>query len=225
MPLFAGGPHVTVVVRLGQIWSAAGGPLWSGLSGVGTVEWGAELNQQNLRAYRPVQDVRGLLRVEQKRVAQEALDKAASNRSPGPATEPPRPAPSEDIPGWVSLLPDGFREAVAPKIGAHGADAINAGWIQLADLIHLKVGLDLDGEDLINQAFGGKTPKVRLSSDTRTGINLHHGYTDLMRGLARMRNAQSHRGRPAVTDLHVAATIIMALGECFDFVSKSNRLT
>lgn len=197
MPLFPGGPQVAEVIRLGRIWSAAGGHYWSGLSGVGTVEWGAELNQQNLRACRPVQDVRSLLRIERKRLAQQASADAMLKRSAQPAKQPPRPKPADGRPGWVALLPDGFREAVASKIGEHGADAINAGWIELADLIHRKVGLDLDGEDLVNHAFGGKTPRICLGDDTKTGNNLHQGYTDLMRGLARMRNAQSHRGRTA----------------------------
>lgn len=219
MPLLPGGPHVHVVVRLGRIWSAAGTPLWTGLSGGGTVEWGAELNQQNLRAYRPVRDVPSLLAVEKKRIAQEEADTAWAK-----STRPTEKAPSRAAEGvahaWVALLPDGFREAVAPKIGVHDADAINAGWIELADLIHGKIGLDLDGEDLVNQAFASKPPRIRLAADTKSGNNLHQGYTDLMRGLARMRNAQSHRGRPAVTELHVAATIL-AMGECFTAVKRA----
>lgn len=219
MPLFPGNPDVSLVIRLERIWSAAGATLWNGLSGGGTVEWGAELNQQSLRAYRRVQDVSGLLEVERKRLAAQARERARLSGAPLPASRPPSPRTAEDGPQWVELLPDGFREAVARRVAEHGTDAINAGWIELAELIHRKVGIDLDGEDLVNHAFGGKTPRIRLADDTKTGTNLHQGYTDLMRGLARMRNAQSHRGRPTATELHVAATI-MAMGECYVVVSR-----
>jgi hypothetical protein len=223
MPLFPSNPHVSVVIRLGRIWGAAGATLWNGLSGVGTVEWAAELNQQNLRAYRPVRDVSSLLEVERERLAGLAQERARLSAAIGSTSHPPSLRPAEDGPQWVELLPDGFREAVAHRVANHGADAINAGWIELAELIHRKVGIDLDGEDLVNHAFGGNAPRLRLAHDTKTGNNLHHGYTDLMRGLARMRNAQSHRGRPAVTELHVAATI-MAMGECYLTVSRVDDL-
>ena len=218
-PLLQGHPSGSVGIRLGRIWGAAAATLWTGLSGGGTVEWGAELNQQSLRAYRPVRDVAGLLDVERERLAARALELERLGGAFLPDSRPPSPKSIEEERQWVGLLPDGFREAVAHRIARHGADAINAGWIELAELIHRKVRIDLDGEDLVNHAFGGKVPRIRLTDDSKTGKNLHQGYADLMRGLARMRNAQAHRGRPDVTELHVAATI-MAMGECYVAVSR-----
>lgn len=217
--LLPGDPPVSVVIRLGRIWSAAGATLWNGLSGVGTVTWVADLNQRSLRAYRRVRDVSGLLQVERRRLAAQSQVQARPSGVALPASHVSSPRPAEDSRQWLELLPNGFRQVVAQRIAKHGGDAINAGWIELAELIHRTVGIDLDGEDLVNHAFGGKAPRIRLASDTKTGNNLHQGYADLMRGLARMRNAQSHRGRPDVTELHVAATI-MAMGECYAAVSR-----
>ncbi|MFB9315645.1 TIGR02391 family protein [Nocardioides plantarum] len=217
------GIPVKEVLRLERLWNAGGGGLWQGLHGIGTIEWGATLNRQNIRRYRQVQDVASLLEVESRRSTLLHSHDPATNGPSMPLA--PRAAaitsPAGMAPAWVLLLPDGLREAIGAKVVHSGPDAINAGWIALADLIHEKVGLDLDGEDLVNQAFGGKKPRMRLGPETKTGENLHQAYTHLMRALARVRNAQSHRGRPEVTDLHVAATVL-AMGECFEVISKCN---
>lgn len=208
------------MVRLGLIWQAAGAPLWTSLSGIGTAEWRAHLDQRRLRAYRAARDVSTLLEVERKRLSAQVREQAnLHGMLLPPSLHMPALQPHGHTKQWAQLLPNGFREAVMHRISNHGADAINAGWIELAELIHRKVGVDLDGEDLVNHAFGAREPRVRLADDTKTGRNMHQGYTDLMRGLARIRNAQSHRGRPDVTELHLAATI-MAMGECYVVVSR-----
>ncbi|GAA4728367.1 hypothetical protein GCM10023350_09320 [Nocardioides endophyticus] len=215
--VFPSGPYEAVVIRMGLIWMAAGSHLYEQFSGGGTHEWRALLRWRSLRAYRRVTTISDLLTKERRRVRGSDAAAAEWDRKVARVESPAAAATADGLPQWVGLLPDGFREDVAASLAVRPADAISTGWRVLGDLIFQKTGLDLDGYDLVNQAFGGRTPHARLAPETKAGNNLHEGYADLMRGLTRMRNVQSHRGRPQVTDLHVAA-VVLAMGDCYSVV-------
>jgi uncharacterized protein (TIGR02391 family) len=72
--------------------------------------------------------------------------------------------------------------------------AILDGIYFLSDLIREKTGLESDGTTLVGQAFGGKTPKLRVNTlQTESEKNIQAGIEQLMRGLYRaVRNPRSH---------------------------------
>lgn len=64
----------------------------------------------------------------------------------------------------------------------------------ISDLIRDKADLDVDGASLAGQAFGGRTPKLRVNSlQTETERNVQAGVEQLLRGLYQaVRNPRSH---------------------------------
>jgi len=64
----------------------------------------------------------------------------------------------------------------------------------LSDLIREKTGLECDGVALAGQAFGGKTPKLRINKlQTESERNIQTGIEQLIRGLYQaIRNPRSH---------------------------------
>lgn len=91
------------------------------------------------------------------------------------------------------------------------------GWKVLSNTLSAASGIPLDGYDLVNQAFHTVDPSAMSASEG----TLFHGYVDVMRGLARLRNVHAHPGASALTDLEAAAFILM-LGACGDEWVLSN---
>jgi predicted nucleotide-binding protein len=75
--IYPSGPHEPTVIRLGWIWRAAGPQLWEQLNGVGSVVWGANLNQQALRAYRRIPNLSTFLVIERQRLSGNAAPTAS----------------------------------------------------------------------------------------------------------------------------------------------------
>jgi len=64
----------------------------------------------------------------------------------------------------------------------------------LSDLIRERTGLESDGTALVGQAFGGKSPKLKVNAlQTESEKNIQAGIEQLLRGLFRaIRNPRSH---------------------------------
>ena len=64
----------------------------------------------------------------------------------------------------------------------------------LRDIIREKSNLELDGADLINQAFSGEHPKISVSNmETRNDKNIQKGLRELLSGIyTHIRNPRSH---------------------------------
>lgn len=74
------------------------------------------------------------------------------------------------------------------------SNAILDGIYYLSDVIRSRTGLQSDGTALAGQAFGGKTPKLRLNKlQTESDTNVQAGVEQLVRGLYQaVRNPRSH---------------------------------
>lgn len=64
----------------------------------------------------------------------------------------------------------------------------------LSDLIREKTGLSTDGQTLVGQAFGGRSPKLKVNKfQTESELNIQKGIEHLLRGLYQsIRNPRSH---------------------------------
>lgn len=64
----------------------------------------------------------------------------------------------------------------------------------LSDLIRERTGLESDGAALVGQAFGGTSPKLKVSPlQTESDVNVQRGVEQLMRGMYQaIRNPRSH---------------------------------
>jgi len=205
------------ILRLGAIWLESCGHLWTSFAGSdGQSDWSCDLNRRALRGYENVATVRELLALERDRIQDIAAATGPAVTAPFVAPPAPHRAASE-VPDWVHLLPIGLREAVEPRL-ANGQreDAMTAGWKVLARTLQARTGLDMDGDRLVNEVFG-KARRISLGEETESGANLHDGYTNWMRAMARMRNVYSHPGETATTELHVAA-VLLSLGECLQVI-------
>jgi hypothetical protein len=203
-----------VLSRLGRQWSI-NGQLWSQLHRAGD-SWSATLNRKGLRAYRGANDKVTFLNAEDRRL----LELAQSDAMRRPQSEAPslvgehRQEGSGDVPAWFALLPDNFASQIRSRLmTGHPEDAFVQGWKTLSNTLSATSGLPLDGYDLVNQSFRS----VDVSAMSAAERNLLQGYFDVMRGLARLRNVHAHPGASALTDLEVAAFILM-LGACSDWV-------
>lgn len=79
----------------------------------------------------------------------------------------------------------------------------------LSDVIRGKTGLESDGTTLVGQAFGGKSPKLRLNRlETESDRNIQQGVEQLVRGTYQaIRNPRSH-GRIDDTQADTDAIIL-----------------
>jgi uncharacterized protein (TIGR02391 family) len=134
--------------------------------------------------------------------------------SPPPMTSPSlRVAPRETgaFVSYGDLLHPEVALAALPRLEAgHADNAIEESWKVLAQRLRQLTGLDTDGQDLVNSALGGKGP-IRLGDiNTPRGLSEHQGFSDLMRGLARIRNLRAHRPSAAnVPEAEVAALLLL----------------
>jgi uncharacterized protein (TIGR02391 family) len=64
----------------------------------------------------------------------------------------------------------------------------------LSDLIREKSGLESDGVSLIGQAFGGKSPKLKVNKlQSESDKNIQAGIAQILRGIYQaIRNPRSH---------------------------------
>jgi uncharacterized protein (TIGR02391 family) len=64
----------------------------------------------------------------------------------------------------------------------------------LSDLIRQRTGLEADGVSLVGQAFGGKSPKLKVNKlQTESELNVQQGMEQLLRGIYQaFRNPRSH---------------------------------
>lgn len=99
--------------------------------------------------------------------------------------------------------------------------AIQDAFYFLSDLIREKTGLSGDGATLVGQAFGGKSPKLRvnkLQSDSERSVQ--KGLDQLLRGFYQaIRNPRSHEKH--IDTAEDAETIILFLNFLIGVIDKS----
>lgn len=91
----------------------------------------------------------------------------------------------------------------------------------LGDLIREKTNLESDGVNLVGEAFGGKSPKLRVNRlETETEQNVQGGVEHLFRGIYRaLRNPRSHE---KITDSQEDAdAILLFLDYLLRIIDKS----
>ncbi len=126
---------------------------------------------------------------------------------------------------WVPLLHPDIRAAAESRLASgHADNAVEEAWKVLAASLRALSGLDLDGVDLVNQAFGAKGSVRFADTSTAQGRNEHEGFTSLMRGLAQAgRNLRAHRpSDPAADETEVAAMLLLA-SVCLDRIEKLSQ--
>jgi len=93
--------------------------------------------------------------------------------------------------------------------------------IYLQDIIREKSNLELDGVDLINQAFNEKNPKISVSKmETKSDKNIQKGLRELLSGIyTHIRNPRSHdKYRDSKED---AIAIILFVNYLLNIIDKS----
>ena len=126
---------------------------------------------------------------------------------------------------WVPLLHPDIRAAAESRLASgHADNAVEEAWKVLASSLRALSGLDLDGVDLVNQAFGAKGSVRFADTSTVQGKNEHEGFTNLTRGLAQAgRNLRAHRpSNPAADETEVAAMLLLA-SVCLDRIDRLSR--
>ncbi len=97
--------------------------------------------------------------------------------------------------GFDDLLHPKIREAAIKhyQLGDYRNAALDA-IVALFDLLRAKTGLDMDGDNLCNQAFSPSNPILILSDlDTESGRNDQRGFMDIFKGFYRgVRNPKAH---------------------------------
>lgn len=97
--------------------------------------------------------------------------------------------------GFDDLLHPIVREAsIKHYQGGDYRNAVLDGIVALFDKIRERTGLDLDGDNLCNQAFSPSNPMLILSEmDTDSGRNDQRGFLDIFKGFYRgVRNPKAH---------------------------------
>lgn len=116
-------------------------------------------------------------------------------------------------PMWSNLLPESFAKQVLPpfRMGQY-LSAVRRGCDALRAVIRTKTGLhDLDGADLINQAYGKDRPFVLAVWEGHSEQDVRRGYTDMLRGaMMGIRNPYYH-GTEELTQAE-AARLLVILG-------------
>lgn len=99
----------------------------------------------------------------------------------------PRAMETGPLASYRDLLHPAVALAALPRLEAgHADNAIEESWKVLAPRLRQLSGLDADGLDLVNGALGDKG-SIRLGGrNTPQGHSEHQGFSDLMRGLARI---------------------------------------
>lgn len=109
----------------------------------------------------------------------------------------------------------------APYESANYSHAILEGMHCLTDLLREKAGVDGDGPQLVGQALGGDTPKIKLNNLlTESEKNHQKGFENIIRGLYQaIRNPRSHG--PHSDDKKTADTIIHFLSYIVEQIEQS----
>lgn len=126
---------------------------------------------------------------------------------------------------WVPLLHPDIRAAAESRLASgHADNAVEEAWKVLSASLQTLSRLDLDGVDLVNQAFGAKGSVRFADTSAVQGKNEHEGFTNLMRGLAQAgRNLRAHRpSNPAADETEVAAMLLLA-SVCLDRIDRLSR--
>lgn len=123
---------------------------------------------------------------------------------------------------WVPLLHPAVRVVAEPRLASgHADNAVEEAWKVVAAALRELSGLDLDGVDLVNQAFGSKGSFRFADMSTAQGRNEHDGFTNLMRGLAQAgRNLRAHRPSDPSADESEVATMLLLASVCLDRIDK-----
>lgn len=123
---------------------------------------------------------------------------------------------------WVRLLHPAVRAVAESRLASgHADNAVEEAWKVVAAALRELSGLDLDGVDLLNQAFGSKGSFRFADTSTAQGRNEHEGFTNLMRGLAQAgRNLRAHRPSDPSADEAEVATMLLLASVCLGRIDK-----
>jgi uncharacterized protein (TIGR02391 family) len=123
---------------------------------------------------------------------------------------------------WIRLLHPEVRAIAESRLAAgHADNAVEEAWKVVAAALRELSGLDHDGVDLINQAFGSKGSLRFADTSTAQGRSEHEGFTNLMRGLAQAgRNLRAHRPSDQPADEAEVATMLLLASVCLDRIDK-----
>jgi uncharacterized protein (TIGR02391 family) len=93
-----------------------------------------------------------------------------------------------------AIRPDLWNEISNSYIAENYVNSIQIAMVFLSKTIQEKSGLDLDGVQLVNQAFGGEEPKLRLNIfQTKTEKDEQRGFHSIISGLySAIRNPRAH---------------------------------
>ena len=114
-------------------------------------------------------------------------------------------------PLWSDLLPEVFANQVLPLFRAEQyLSAVRRGCDALRAVIRTKTGLhDLDGADLVNQAYGKDRPFLVAVWENHSEDDVRRGYADMMRGaMMAIRNPHYH-GTEELTEMEAARLLVM----------------
>ena len=113
--------------------------------------------------------------------------------------------------GFEDLLEEEIKSASLKLYsGGHYKEAVLAACDVITKELRSLTQLTIDGVDLVNQAFGGKTPMLTWKEgEDRTSHNVRIGYTDLARGaMAAIRNVYTHGGGITYASLQAARHLV-----------------
>lgn len=113
--------------------------------------------------------------------------------------------------GFEDLLEEKIKSASLKLYsGGHYKPAVLAACDVITEELRARTQLTLDGVDLVNQAFGGKTPVLTWKEgEDKTSQNVRTGYTDLARGaMAAIRNVYTHGGGINYASLQAARHLV-----------------
>jgi uncharacterized protein (TIGR02391 family) len=114
-------------------------------------------------------------------------------------------------PMWSDVMPENFANQILPLFHeGQYLSAIRRGCDMLRATIRAKTGLfELDGSDLVNQAFGKDRPFVFAVWEGHSEDDVRRGYTDMLRGaMMGIRNPYYH-GTEEPTEKEAARLLVI----------------
>jgi uncharacterized protein (TIGR02391 family) len=128
-------------------------------------------------------------------------------------------------PVWSDLLPELFaRQVLPPFHGGQYLSAVRRGCDALRAVIRTKTGFhDLDGADLVNQAYGKDRPFAVAVWEGHSEDDVRRGYADMLRGaMMAIRNPHYH-GTEELKETEAARLLVM-LGTLWARADSTTRI-